>query len=349
MAIHSSKSARCKTIDPRMLGRPTHLLDAFGVELGHRLAHFLETCVSRCNGSSLKIGRVAFTTHAPAVESWAWQRQSMGGAVIGVHLERGLLLTLLDLRYGRCVTPATRGANRAQAPAAPPSADGGDAAANERDADAPDADDALSRPDAANAADAETASHSGTAEAAAGNAEAASIAEAAEAAETATERRFARKVATDLVRVAAHCIDPAATRADDAPIPRAAEHSRHPALFVACGVEDALRRTVGEIQFALDEGWQQRLFAGLTAGQRRGAPARKRPRPLAGALRIRLTAQLMERQIPFGDLLRLKPGSVLPVRLHANARVLAGDSQLYSASIVEHNGKLCLTSFEPTE
>ncbi|AIO69612.1 surface presentation of antigens family protein [Burkholderia oklahomensis] len=341
MAIHSSKSARCKTIDPRMLGRPTHLLDAFGVELGHRLTHFLETCVSRCNGSSLKIGRVTFTTHAPAVESWAWQRQSMDGAVIGVHLERGLLLTLLDLRYGRCGTPATRGANRALASADPPSADGGDASANERDAD-----DALSRPDIANVADAETASHSGTAEASVGNAEAASIAEAAE---TATERRFARKIATNLVRVTTHCIDPAAMRADDAPIPRAAAHSRHPVLFVACDVEDALRRTVGKIQFALDEGWQQRLFAGLTAGQRRGAPARKQPRPLAGALRIRLTAQLMERRIPFGDLLHLKPGSVLPVRLHANARVLAGDSQLYSASIVEHNGKLCLTSFEPTE
>jgi hypothetical protein len=49
--------------------------------------------------------------------------------------------------------------------------------------------------------------------------------------------------------------------------------------------------------------------------------------------------------MPLGRLLDLRPGEVLPVRLGATD-VLIDDARLFTATVAERQGKLCLTSFK---
>ena len=85
------------------------------------------------------------------------------------------------------------------------------------------------------------------------------------------------------------------------------------------------------------------------------APARERQpqsatpqAPLPNRLPLTLQARLLEQELPLGTLLDLHVGDVLPVRLGL-ADVLVDDSRLFKAAVAEHQGKLCLTSFEDAE
>ncbi|KWH08515.1 hypothetical protein WT59_22040 [Burkholderia territorii] len=298
-----------------MLGRPTHLLDAFGATLGQSLAQFFETHVGRLRGTALNVRNVSIETRAADMRALPWRRRLIGGATIAIHLERALLLTLLELRYGPPAAPAV--------------------APRENDA---------ATTDETSLADAPV-TEPPTAAAPAGSASPPTVA----VSETSTERRLAQKLATDLAETMAACIVPLSTL-DDAKASVDTDTHPHPLeLFVSCEIEDSARGAVGMIGFALDAVWQQRLFAHLKSTMSRGAGIARNGTPLASQLRIRLTAQLMETEVPFGDLLRLRPGSILPVRLHAAARVLASGTQVFSATIAEHDGKLCLTSFDYVE
>lgn len=80
-------------------------------------------------------------------------------------------------------------------------------------------------------------------------------------------------------------------------------------------------------------------------GQRRGA-ARALPdaAQLPHRLSVTLHARLLEQTVPLGELLALSPGDVLPVQLRAT-EVRVDGARLFTASVAEHQGKLCLTSF----
>jgi len=65
-------------------------------------------------------------------------------------------------------------------------------------------------------------------------------------------------------------------------------------------------------------------------------------------LTLTLKARLLEQTLPLGELLDLRPGTVLPVRLKAT-EVLVDGSRLFTAAVAEHQGKLCLTSFADAE
>jgi flagellar motor switch protein FliM len=65
-------------------------------------------------------------------------------------------------------------------------------------------------------------------------------------------------------------------------------------------------------------------------------------------LQLTLVARLLEKQMPLGSLLDTRIGDVIPVSL-GTSDVLVGDSRLFTASITEHKGKLCLTAFEDVE
>ena len=59
-------------------------------------------------------------------------------------------------------------------------------------------------------------------------------------------------------------------------------------------------------------------------------------------LRVRLQARLLDREMALGDIMDLRPGSVLPVTLQARSEVLVGASRLFDADVAEQHGKLCL-------
>lgn len=58
-----------------------------------------------------------------------------------------------------------------------------------------------------------------------------------------------------------------------------------------------------------------------------------------------LDVRLLEKPLSLGDVTALRPGSVLPVDLGL-ATVRIQDSPVFKASVVEHGGKLCLTSLQ---
>ncbi len=70
--------------------------------------------------------------------------------------------------------------------------------------------------------------------------------------------------------------------------------------------------------------------------------------PLPARLQLTMNARLIEKPIDLGTLLDLRVGDVIPVTV-ASTDVLIGDSRLFTASLAEHKGKLCLTCFEDVE
>ncbi|HEY0955391.1 MAG TPA: FliM/FliN family flagellar motor C-terminal domain-containing protein [Roseateles sp.] len=83
------------------------------------------------------------------------------------------------------------------------------------------------------------------------------------------------------------------------------------------------------------------------------APSRTRP-PLVAAqdlprlLNLKLQARLLQHELSLGELLALRPGSLLPIRLR-DSDVLVDGKRLFTATVAEHQGKLCLTSFQDAE
>jgi len=83
------------------------------------------------------------------------------------------------------------------------------------------------------------------------------------------------------------------------------------------------------------------------APARAGAPTPAQP-PLARRLPLTLQARLLERPMELGELLALRPGRLIPIHM-GHAEVLVGGARLFTAAVAEHQGKLCLTSFEDAE
>lgn len=101
------------------------------------------------------------------------------------------------------------------------------------------------------------------------------------------------------------------------------------------------------LALALDGAYLLPLLRQLSAQQRSSRPAAPQA-PLDRRLTLTLQARLLERELDLGTLLDLRPGSLIPIRL-ADATVLVEGSALMSAAVAEHQGKLCLTSFQDLE
>lgn len=100
---------------------------------------------------------------------------------------------------------------------------------------------------------------------------------------------------------------------------------------------------VGHVLLTLDEQCMDTVLEHLSP--QRHATVRAPSPDLPQALRLQLHARLLEKQMLLGQVLDLKPGHVIPVRL-GNADVRIGESVVFRAAVAEHKGKLCLTSFE---
>lgn len=107
----------------------------------------------------------------------------------------------------------------------------------------------------------------------------------------------------------------------------------------------------GSLWLRLEETLIARLLQGLVPVRehrnvQKSAVSTAQPLPLR--LQMSLTARLLRKEVTLGTLLDLRVGSVLPITV-GTTDVLVGDSRLFTASVAEHNGKLCLTSFEDVE
>jgi len=105
----------------------------------------------------------------------------------------------------------------------------------------------------------------------------------------------------------------------------------------------------GRLELALDEAWLEHLFHHVAPARPALAPAPNAGQPLQRRLPVTLNARIATREIAFEDLLRLRPGDILPIRPVGTADVLVEDVHLFRASVAEQGGTLCLTSFVPVE
>lgn len=167
--------------------------------------------------------------------------------------------------------------------------------------------------------------------------------------ETATEERLGTMLGQQLTELAVRRIESVQRQPVETP---AAVTFVEAALQGASEGEWLLRLTLSEtrcnvqgtILLKISAVWMNRLLQAL-------APSRDRSRqkqmtatkPFPARLQLTLRARMLEKEVSLGTLLDLRLGDVLPISV-GDADVLIGDSRLFTASVAEHHGKLCLTS-----
>lgn len=177
--------------------------------------------------------------------------------------------------------------------------------------------------------------------------------------QTATEERLAARFGLQLVEVVARRIEalqrtgaePIRSAAGDEKFTEVAGAPLDGAWTLQIKIVEHTHKVAGSLWLRLEEGWIARLLRGLAPARERGRVQKSTAaatQPLPARLRLTLIARLLEKQMPLGTLLDLRVGDVIPITL-GSTDVLIGDSRLFTASVAEHKGKLCLTSFEDME
>jgi flagellar motor switch protein FliM len=87
-----------QVLDPRLLGRPVHLLPQFAVRLQDDLDALMQGG-GRRYWAGWRLDAVEFG-RAPQLENLRWMAVTAAMGTVAVAFERGLLLTLLERRYG---------------------------------------------------------------------------------------------------------------------------------------------------------------------------------------------------------------------------------------------------------
>lgn len=175
--------------------------------------------------------------------------------------------------------------------------------------------------------------------------------------ETASEERLASTLGVQFANMVARNIEsllpPGASPSDELqPIETPAKFATESCWTLQVAVIEPARNVTGALWFLIDEVWVARLLQGLSPARshtrpQRGVGAANSP-PLPTRLQLMMTARLLEKELPLGTVMDLQVGDVIPVSL-SRADVMVGDSRLFSASVAEHKGKLCLTTFEDME
>ena len=172
--------------------------------------------------------------------------------------------------------------------------------------------------------------------------------QACDAPETATEARLAETLGLQLASALVRCID---TLQDPSAITEAPAFAPVPGLarqpvgwMLTVTVREPSHAVDGTLRLCLDDGWMARLLHQLTP-QREHKPASPATGSPLPALPITLVARLLEKELPLGQVLDLRVGDVIPVHV-GPADVLVDQARLFQATVAEHQGKLCLTSFD---
>lgn len=109
----TEQTPRHQVLDPCLLGRPVHLLHLFAAQLREDLSGALRLPMNRRYWGAFQIDAVGFSRVEPGVafdQRWLGFAAPGGAGSIGFALERGVLLSVLNYRYGRS------GANPVAAP-----------------------------------------------------------------------------------------------------------------------------------------------------------------------------------------------------------------------------------------
>jgi len=266
-------------LDPGTLGRPMHLLGGFTSAFKSALAESFRTGLNRRHNAGYRVDEARLGRHAATVPPARWFTTETPVGRIAFAMDRALLLSVLDYRYGAPV----RGA-----------------------ADAP-------------ALDAVR--------------------------ETATEERLAATLCARWTETLVGCIDPAA-QSELTAVSCAAPAAGGWLLQVH--LAEAHLGLAGSLWFVLDDTAMGRVLRSVSPSREKTKPPAASAQSVATRLSLLLTARLLEKEIPLGDVLDLRPGDVIPVSLGL-ADVLVDDSRLFTAAVTEHKGKLCLTSFDDAE
>jgi flagellar motor switch protein FliM len=166
--------------------------------------------------------------------------------------------------------------------------------------------------------------------------------------ETATEQRFGAATSLALLDVLRMCMTPPVVGAfTPEPLSTPGMSDR----VIRIQIDETKSGLSGLLEIAVDDTWLSLIFASAVPPRRAAAkPAAKAdPQPLTERLPITLSARMLTKEVLLDDVMRLAPGDVLPVRMPDTAEVLVGDTRLFQATIAEHGGTLCLTSFENIE
>ncbi|OHX11445.1 FliM/FliN family flagellar motor switch protein [Chromobacterium sphagni] len=267
---------RLQALDLRTLGRPIHLLPLFERALQQELGDFLERELNRRYHAAFRIADLRQAL--PAGDERRWQWHALGDWQLGSHVDRSLLLGILDYRFGASGAPISE-----ELPA-----------------------------------------------------------------ETETERRLARNLAERLLPRLAAAIrqldqTPASSGDKPRPLPFAGQAAWQLEIDLADG--DALR---GTLRLRLGASAFEALLQHLSGQRPRLGTGHDRG-GFRDKLTMRLDARLLQQELPLGAILDLKPGAVLPVTLPPRAEVCVQGAALFSAQVVERQGKLCLSGFADTE
>lgn len=291
----SSKRAPAhQVLDPRLLGRPVHLLQHFADRLKADLTEVFIGSLNRRYRATFQIGDVAMARTEPdaaKLETIRWLTLSANAGRIGFNMDRNILMTVLHYRYGLQDVRAK----------------GDQAIDNNLPA-------------------------------------------------TATEERLATTLGLQLVNILALRIDTPDTGFepelqpphDFVPVSTVVPKAGSWTLSVV--IRELTNEVEGVVRFRLDEAWMDRLLRKLAPQRDKGASLTSNGgmQPLAAQLPLTIVARLLEQDMPLGALMDLRVGDVIPVRL-GNADVLVEDARLFEATVAEHQGKLCLSSFEDIE
>jgi flagellar motor switch protein FliM len=340
-----------ETLEVSALGRPVHRLGEFSVQLRKDLAAALRSGLNRRHRAAFDVTAVRLERVRDASESVRWTGYASEAGRICFAAERPLILTVLGYRFGIHGPAQAAFAAKAVKPgAAEPAAEAGstaetaDAAADATGETAP------SEPEE-QAAPAETAERIDQPTSPDDAVQLAPVARAETTErETATEERVGIALGEELAAVVAARIDAAdlARPLDEvAPVTFSAAAVPVAAVgnwMITCTVREPELDGERDMWFALDDAWMDKLLHGLAHVREKKEPAMATA-PFAARLQMTMTARLLSKDMPLGELFDLCVGDVIPVSI-GSADVLIDDSRLYAATVAENKGKLCLTSFE---
>ncbi|WP_295997418.1 FliM/FliN family flagellar motor switch protein [Rugamonas sp.] len=100
-------SAPHQILDPSLLGRPVHLLHLFAAQLRDDLSQAMRLVMNRRYWGGFQVEDVECSRTDSADEAGRWLTYDAPSGVIGFSLERKVLLSVLNFRYGRNKSDAT--------------------------------------------------------------------------------------------------------------------------------------------------------------------------------------------------------------------------------------------------
>lgn len=269
-----------RTLDPRHLGRPTHLLPAFSGQFREDMDELFRIGLNRRYGATYQVTEASMHPMDGSTPSERWRIYSNALGEIGCHIDRKLVMSVLSYRYG------------------------------------------LHEGQASSALLSDTLP------------------------ETATEERVAAMLSQQFVdKLAARIPSPGNARdkalsfVNVVPRPQAQWH-------LTLTIQESRQALTGCVTFTLDEAWMDRLLHIIAP--KRDSTRSKYTSSISAHLHIKLVARLLQKDFSLGELLALSIGDVIPISLGATD-VLIDDKRLFTATVAEHKGKLCLTSFKDME